>query len=86
MKISLSEKDIFGYTEVHGDYFKDNHFYDDHPAAVNRLISLWYDDKVKDSFPLVEDYSYVLNSPDFVENLLSEEECRTESSQVELLL
>ena len=74
MKVSLTEKDIFGYTEVHGDYFPNNHFYDDHPAAVNRLISLWYDDKIKNSFPLVEDYSYVLNDPDFVENLLSEEE------------
>ena len=72
IKIELTEEDIFGYTKEH---FQDSNWivYDCHPAAVNRLISLFYDDKVKSLVPLQEDYSNLLNDTSFVENIMSKE-------------
>lgn len=71
--IELTEDEIFGFTKEHkqdGGRIT----YNCQPMAVNRLISLYYDDKVKQNLPMQKDYSCLLNDTSFIEGLCTLEE------------
>ena len=71
LKIKLTEEDIFGYTKQHFDLEKGETLfhYSNHPQAVNRLLSIWCNDKVKKELPMQEDYSYLINDRNYIESL-----------------